>query len=180
MDNKIVRRLADKEAKATGKTLPTKLKAAVKPRSVIAGIVARVCEQAKAEGAEDISGGLIAAKVRDFVEDSEDPARVELVLREIVRRQGDDFTPLRDLTFASFAFISYKLGIPPGAWKWALWADGLPEGRTRYSIEHWLGLWEDALPLVDPESSHDHPWIAEAKLMLSRLEAGRIAAEAGF
>ena len=96
-------------------------------------------------------------------------AMVQLVCLELCRECGTEFTPVRDLTPLAFDYFRARLGVPDGAWGYALWADGLPSGKVSSSAEYWLGLWADA------DGAGEHDRVAVARSMLEKLMGAQVA-----
>lgn len=97
---------------------------------------------------------------------------LELVCRELARRDGDAFGLTYSLNWQSFDYARRQLEFPRGAERYALWADKLGPGDriARQSAEYWLARWQD-------HEGYDTEQVERARNMLDRLMTGHAGLE---
>jgi hypothetical protein len=105
----------------------------------------------------------VVKRVSSFLQDVDDRALVELVIRESVRADGANFSIPFTLDPVAFEHTRRRLDIPDGAWRYALWAYDCDRPDLKQSVEYWINAWRDG---IDAE---DGAIVERAREMLAKL-----------
>lgn len=117
--------------------LPTKIK------SRESHIASRVYDILKEAGETVHSYPALMKRIKDWLKLEEDEDKVELVIISLAKEDPSNFTAVMSLNPLSFEYMQLKLGVPKGAWKYALWLESVTDNQIKFSGEHWLGIWKD-------------------------------------
>lgn len=109
-------------------------------------ITKRVYEAVKAECGQPARSFYpsVRRRIKELIREVKDEAEVELVVLALVERDCDEFSAGYSLNWGSYDRIRRMMGVPDGAWTYALWEHDLPEGTTKQSAQYWLGDWYDS------------------------------------
>lgn len=82
-------------------------------------------------------------RVRELLEETADPAQVEVVALACLELDGAAFVAHRSLSWGTYDYVRSMLDVPSAGWGYALLLEHLPEGRMRDSVDYWLRRWRD-------------------------------------
>lgn len=118
----------------------------------------------KKEIKSNFNFGAVIKRVEDHFKDIKNWDVIELTGMYLVRSMGSSFDPVKNFGPIGIQMVLNSVPLPREAWKYAVWADRLDDGKMKQSAEYWIDKWSDL-----EDSWENKKEVDKCKRMLDKL-----------